>query len=307
MSIDLGDSPVGTPPTEGEKTQMRTALGIGASDTVEFGGFVPPSGTTAEIDAISDAVAGQVILNTDTKQMVRFLTASTYEAFSSAERVIVAGVSESSPIAPASFSNFSEVGDALVVWDDGLSASVETYNYNGTDWKDGFTTVTNNLIIPANTVLRFEDSSASSKAGFNFNNSASTKTELLSISLVGGISYVVEISMGVVDALGGNLKTELEFSGTIGSGSVLYKCVDSLSGLAVTSFNIPSLATSTLFYQSTTAALGADCPPISQVSYSVIITPTTSGLLTLSASQGNIDAANPLLVATPICTVTTTA
>lgn len=32
MSIDLGNNPVGTPPTDSEKTQMRTALGLTASD-----------------------------------------------------------------------------------------------------------------------------------------------------------------------------------------------------------------------------------------------------------------------------------
>ena len=52
MSIDLGNAPVGTPPTPTEQTQLRTSFGLGAADTVEFGGFVPPTGTTAEIAAI---------------------------------------------------------------------------------------------------------------------------------------------------------------------------------------------------------------------------------------------------------------
>ena len=33
-------------------TVARTNLGLGSTDTVEFGAFIPPSGTTAEIDAI---------------------------------------------------------------------------------------------------------------------------------------------------------------------------------------------------------------------------------------------------------------
>lgn len=52
MSIDLGNAPVGTPPTPTEQTQLRTSFGLGATDTVEFGGLVPPTGTTAEIAAI---------------------------------------------------------------------------------------------------------------------------------------------------------------------------------------------------------------------------------------------------------------
>ena len=38
MSIDLGNAPVGTPPTPTEQTQLRTSFGLGAADTVEFGG-----------------------------------------------------------------------------------------------------------------------------------------------------------------------------------------------------------------------------------------------------------------------------
>ena len=79
MSIDLGNAPVGTPPTPTEQTQLRTSFGLGAADTVEFGGFVPPSGTTAEIDAVTDAVVGQVMVDTDNKRLVRFTGASTYE------------------------------------------------------------------------------------------------------------------------------------------------------------------------------------------------------------------------------------
>lgn len=58
---------------------MRTALELGASDTVEFGAFIPPAGTTAEIDAVTGATVGQVMVDTDKKTQVRFTSASTYE------------------------------------------------------------------------------------------------------------------------------------------------------------------------------------------------------------------------------------
>tara|TARA_R110001592_G_scaffold328826_1_gene610446 strand:+ start:407 stop:1486 length:1080 start_codon:yes stop_codon:yes gene_type:complete len=57
----------------------RTSLELGATDTVEFGGFVPPSGTTAEIDAVTTAEIGQVMVDTDRKGQVRFTGASAYE------------------------------------------------------------------------------------------------------------------------------------------------------------------------------------------------------------------------------------
>jgi len=75
MSIDLGNTPVGTPPTPTEQTQLRTSFGLGAADTVEFGGFVPPSGTTAEIDAVTTADIGQVMVDTDRKGLVSELNA----------------------------------------------------------------------------------------------------------------------------------------------------------------------------------------------------------------------------------------
>jgi hypothetical protein len=36
MSIDLGNNPIGTPPTTAQKTQMRTALALGTGDVVTF-------------------------------------------------------------------------------------------------------------------------------------------------------------------------------------------------------------------------------------------------------------------------------
>ena len=83
MSIDLGNTPVGTPPTPTEQTQLRTSFGLGAADTVEFGGFVPPAGTTAEIDAVTTATIGQVMVNSDTNNIVRFVTPSTYQTLTS--------------------------------------------------------------------------------------------------------------------------------------------------------------------------------------------------------------------------------
>jgi len=61
----------------------RTNLELGATDTVEFGGFVPPSGTTAEIDAVTTATVGQVMVNSDTNNIVRFVTPSTYQTLTS--------------------------------------------------------------------------------------------------------------------------------------------------------------------------------------------------------------------------------
>jgi len=59
-------------------TVARTNLGLGAADTVEFGAIVPPSGTTAEIDAVTTATVGQVMVDTDRNRHVRFTGTSAY-------------------------------------------------------------------------------------------------------------------------------------------------------------------------------------------------------------------------------------
>jgi hypothetical protein len=79
MSIDLGNNPVGTPPTDEQKTQLRSSIGLGSADTVQFGAIVPPAGTTAEIDLITNATVGQVMIDTDRNRYIRFTAPSTYE------------------------------------------------------------------------------------------------------------------------------------------------------------------------------------------------------------------------------------
>ena len=78
-TIDLGDSPVGSTPTDAQKTQLRSSIGLGSADTVEFGAIIPPSGSTAEIDAIANAEVGSVVLNSDTAQYVQFTSANEYK------------------------------------------------------------------------------------------------------------------------------------------------------------------------------------------------------------------------------------
>jgi len=106
MSIDLGNAPVGTPPTPTEQTQLRTSFGLGAADTVEFGGFVPPSGTTAEIDAVATATVGQVMVDTERKYQVRFTGASSYEN--------IGGLNSSAVVQVNAGASAAENGAALV-------------------------------------------------------------------------------------------------------------------------------------------------------------------------------------------------
>jgi hypothetical protein len=86
MSIDLGNAPVGTPPTTTEQAQLRTSFGMGAADTVEFGGLVPPTGTSAEIDSIfTNSLATTNAIYFDNEKTAQ------YQAIDSSTKTIISG------------------------------------------------------------------------------------------------------------------------------------------------------------------------------------------------------------------------
>lgn len=111
MNIDLGNEPVGTPPTDIQKTQLRASIGLGASDIVEFGAFVPPSGTTAEIAAVfanSLAVPDAVYYDREASVQWQALTSSTGQIInrnSTLSSVISAASTQVDSTADASFSS----------------------------------------------------------------------------------------------------------------------------------------------------------------------------------------------------------
>lgn len=55
MAIDLGDVPVGTPPTTAQKTQMRLALGLGSAAVEASGAFATAAQGTAADSAVQPA------------------------------------------------------------------------------------------------------------------------------------------------------------------------------------------------------------------------------------------------------------
>jgi len=67
-----------------DKASIRANAGLGTTDTVSFGSFIPPAGTTAEINAVTNATVGAMMINTDTKEIVRFTSANAYETISPA-------------------------------------------------------------------------------------------------------------------------------------------------------------------------------------------------------------------------------
>ena len=80
-SIEIGQSSSSTVVdllNSSNESGARTSVGLGATDTVEFGALIPPAGTTAEIDSVTNATAGQVMIDTDRRRQVRFTGLSSY-------------------------------------------------------------------------------------------------------------------------------------------------------------------------------------------------------------------------------------
>ena len=76
-----------------DNAEARTSLELGSTDTVEFGAFIPPTGTTAEIDALfsgSLAVPDAIYFDREKQQQWQALTTSTRQIVSG---VITGGIS----------------------------------------------------------------------------------------------------------------------------------------------------------------------------------------------------------------------
>lgn len=74
--------------TAADDAAARGAIGLGSTDSVEFGDITIdqlnfPNLTISELDAVTDATAGDTYLNTDTNQFVRFNSASAYDVITS--------------------------------------------------------------------------------------------------------------------------------------------------------------------------------------------------------------------------------
>lgn len=156
MSIDLGNAPVGTPPTPTEQTQLRTSFGLGAADTVEFGGFVPPSGTTAEIDAVTTATVGQVMVDTDRNVQVRFTAPAVYEiigALGVTEVYLVNPTTGDDATGSGGGTPFKTIGAAFVkaIADDQAQSVIQcqagTYSASDTTYPQAYTADTTSASI----------------------------------------------------------------------------------------------------------------------------------------------------------------
>ena len=188
MSIDLGNAPVGTPPTPPAQTQLRTSFGLGAADTVEFGGFVPPSGTTAEIDSVTTATVGQVMVDTDRNVQVRFTAPAVYEiigALSVSEVYLVNPTTGNDATGSGGGTPFKTIGAAFVkaIADAPAQAIIQCqagiYNPSDATYPQAYTADTASSVI---FYLSFDEGSIVTGGGTLINNTSGN----ISLQSVGG-------------------------------------------------------------------------------------------------------------------------
>ena len=322
MSIDLGNAPVGTPPTPTEQTQLRTSFGLGAADTVEFGGFVPPSGTTAEIDAVADAVVGQVIINSDSGQLVRFTGPATYEVITSAKShkldsvaasgtvtllnsgFVESGLITPSPdvFAPINIVQISDGGTSL----DGQNGTSASYLYHDgsagpAGWYDADNLASglfNSTVIPADSLLFFTSATGGTKTPmrthFEVVSEATTPTVILSEALQAGVTYEISVKLGIGDMLSGNVSITASYSGLFADSYAVFTADDLDTGTRLGTFEGELLA-SNLLPLSATGPYGFDSPNVGYYTLTSTVTPSTSGTFTFDIKQ-SASSARPLYV-----------
>jgi hypothetical protein len=321
MSIDLGNAPVGTPPTPTEQTQLRTSFGLGAADTVEFGGFVPPSGTTAEIDAVTTATVGQLMVNSDSGQLVRFTGSATYEVITSAKSHKLDSVAASGTVTLLN-SGFVESGlitpspavtgpiNTVTVFANGTSldgtngTAVVYFYHDGAQTTEGwyitgdFSGTVDNVVIPADSLLYFSSATGGTKTPmrthFEVVSEATTPTVIVSEALQGGVTYEIGVKLGVGDMLNGNVNINVSYSGLFGDSYAVLTADDLDNGTRLGTFEGELLTSNDISF-SASAAYGTDSPNIGYYTLTSTVTPSTSGTFTLDIKQAT-SSVRPLYV-----------
>lgn len=309
-----------------DNAAARTSLELGATDTVEFGAFIPPAGTTAEIDAVTTATVGQVMFDTDRGQSVRFTGAASYDVITSrvftptlyttqgaalslpASRLFESGFFADSP-------TITSAVDLLYVYsgknpDDATSTAYLYHNgeqttagwYNNDDLGGGV--ITSDVFTP-DTLIQFRLTSG--RIPFIFGNyiiNTTTPVTLSSESLQAGSTYRFDFDVNYLDLLGSNAPITVDYSGTLEAGGFLsFKNDNTESNVTLLDLTINSPENTTKVAMSSGAFSGVSGSNSGSWTVSGIITPSTDGALTVKVNQATASV-DPLYYSTPTMTVT---
>jgi len=291
----------------------RTNLELGSTDTVEFGALETsqlnfPNLSTAELNAVTDAIEGDTYFDSDRGQFVRFTGAASYEVITSRIKHTTDSVS---PVSTVTLANSGFVDSGLlnaeanpftplssVLIQTGASAidgSNATSNiaylyHDGSQGAAGWYSLgtlapSDNVVIPANSLIVFTKNGVKSQMMSNFEIvSDNTYTELFAENLLSGSSYVITVGVSAADMLNGNLSFKSDYSGLFGNARALFTADDLQSGQRLGTFT-GDLGVSTEFDCANNGPFAFDSPNLGYYHFTFKITPSSAGTLSFSVKQ----------------------
>jgi len=331
MSIDLGNNPVGTPPTPTEQTQLRASFGLGAADTVEFGALGIsqlnfPDLTTSELNAVTDATQGDTYFDSARGQFVRFTGTASYDVITSrsyeptlkttkgaamtlpATRLFESGVLAASPdvFAPTdllliySGKNPSATLPTYYLYHDGSQGPAGWYDAN--DVNSGHIT---SAVFTPDTLMQLQLGGVNTPFIFDdYAINTSTSINLASASLKTGATYSFDFSVGFVDLLGSNAKITVDYDALLdSSGFLSLSNKDTRSKTTLLDAYISSPEETTELVLSTASFAGVAGSTLGMWKISGTLTPSSSGTLTINLGQGAASV-NPLFFSAPSMKIT---
>jgi len=289
-------------------TAARTNLGLGSTDTVEFGAFIPPSGTTAEIDTVTTATVGQVMINSDSGQLVRFTGAATYEVITSTSTTLT---DESAPSASISLDDSKIAEGGLIDESPSVIAPVGSISYFDSSldpivgsphfYHDGaqipagwyangqFGATDGGYLIPSGTTFRIKNDTSNNIATLAYHRyfiSNTTYSSLVSADLKAGISYEMTFSVKWMNTHSAqNAKAKLAFSGSFSDSTISINLDNGRDHSALTNLFISPFGETLEIPLDGSSASGVSSTAFSLLTLTASITPSTSGSISLEMAQ----------------------
>lgn len=288
----------------------RTNLELGDADTVEFGAletsqFNFPDLTTSELNAVTDAVAGDTYFDSDRGQFVRFTGAASYDVVTSWVEDIpdTSTISDAITLDESRLFQSGAIGDEgggspsvpdnrFEIYPAGINVAPQGYFYfSGTSkWYD-FPTVggdqTGLDVFTPGKMMRIV--TLSGNTFFDVRRviiSDVTDHTLVTKPLKAGATYIIEARLNISDMDVGNLRIDSIFTGSYADSSAEITMRNTTSGVSELDVVLPTVAESELLiFGGSGFPLATTSPYFGFYTMRFVITPSSDGVFTLSAKQ----------------------
>lgn len=315
---------------------MRSSLGLGTSDAVAFGALGLsqlnfPDLTTSELNAVTDADAGDTYFDSDRGQFVRFNSPSTYDVITTRSKV-QDDISAATAAVSLTEARFHESGlvrvstdvfnpvDKITIFTDEQFSSSAGVDYAYHDGSSGFLSegwfdvsnafggnVTGDVVISgAPYRLTVGAAPTGVSTAFSFNQavfSDITDKQFVSEELQGGSSYKIEVTAPIGDLAEGNLRFDVGYTGVYTDATIQIICDDIKQKQRTTQLKYKLSEVDVISFKSTTK-IATDSPQLAIYTFTMLIKPSSDGIFTMSARQ-LVSSPDPLLIDKVQSTVST--